>query len=121
RHLRAIGLRLDLHAGRRRTDAACCEHALAFDLHHADATVAVGAVAGLGQVAQVRQLDSEAARGAEDRLASADVDLAPVDAEGVGLAARVSAHRITICPSPSSFETRATPAPQDEGLRSASW
>src|SRR5436189_103583 len=70
-----------------------------------------GAAAGLGQVAQVRQLDSEAARGAEDRLASADVDLAPVDAEGVGLAARVSAHRITICPSPSSFETRAPRGP----------
>src|SRR5205823_5346618 len=112
RRLCAIGLRLDLHAGRRRTDAACCEHALAFDLHHADATVAVGAVAGLGQVAQVGQLDSEAARGAEDRLASADLNLAPVDAEGVGLAARVSAHRITICPSPASFETWVTPAPQ---------
>src|SRR5436309_1094991 len=51
RRLCAIGLRLDLHAGRRHTDAACCEHTLAFDLHHADATVAVGAVAGPGQVA----------------------------------------------------------------------
>ena len=44
-----------------------------------------GAVAGLGRVAQMRQLDVEAARGAEDRLALADVDLLVVDEEGVGL------------------------------------
>src|SRR5262245_47311826 len=69
RVLGPMGLRLDLHARRGRADAACRQHALAFDLHHADAAVAVGAVAGLGRVAQMRQLDAEAARGAEDGLA----------------------------------------------------
>src|SRR5262249_56050993 len=94
--LGGIGLRLDLHAGRRRADAARGEHALAFDLHHADAAVPVRAIAGLGQVAQVRQLDVEAARCAEDRLAGADIDFAAVDAEGAGFAARVCVHRLTI-------------------------
>src|SRR5579883_2995806 len=83
RGLGAVGLRLHLHAGRRRANAACGEHALALDLDHADAAVAVGAVAGLGRVAQVRQLDVEAAGGAEDRLARPDVDLAVVDEEGL--------------------------------------
>src|SRR6266403_665372 len=44
---------------------------------------------------QTRQLDAEAPRGAEDRLAGADVDLAPVDAESVGLADDVCLHSIT--------------------------
>src|SRR5262249_47425522 len=96
RGLGAVGLRLDFHAGRRRADAARCKHALAFDLHHADAAVPIGAIAGLGQVAQVRELDVEAARGTKDRLAGADVDFAAVDAEGVGFPAWVCVHRLTI-------------------------
>ena len=92
-----VTLRLDLHAGRRGADAACRQHAFAFDLHHADAAVAVGAIAGLRRVAQVRQLDAEAARGAEDRLAGADVDLATIDAEGVGLAADFGTHCDRLC------------------------
>ncbi len=83
RGLGAVGLGLDLHAGRRRAQAACREHALALDLDHADAAVAVGAIAGLGRVAQVRQLDVVAAAGAEDRLAGADVDLLAVHEEGL--------------------------------------
>src|SRR5262249_5037027 len=83
RRLGAVGLGLDLHAGRRRADAARREHALALDLDHADAAVAVRAIAGLGRVAQMRQLDVEPARRAEDRLARADVDLAIVDEEGL--------------------------------------
>src|SRR5262249_1509383 len=101
RGLGAMGLRLDLHARRGRADAACRQHALALDLHHADAAVAVGAITGLGRVAQMRQLDAEAARGAEDGLAGADVDLAIVDAEGVRLTAWMVAHRFTE-PVPSS-------------------
>src|SRR5262249_35498241 len=84
RRLGAVGLGLDLHAGRRRADAARGEHALALDLDHADAAVAVRAIAGLGRIAQVRQLDVEPAGGAEDRLALADVDLAVVDEERLG-------------------------------------
>src|SRR6185312_4867480 len=83
RGLGAVGLRLHLHAGRRRTNAACGEDALALDLDHADAAIAVGAIAGLRRVAQVRQLDVEPARGAEDRFTLADVDLALVDVEGL--------------------------------------
>ncbi len=90
RGLGALGLGLDLHAGGRRADAAGGEHALALDLDHADAAIAVGAVAGLGRIAQVRQLDVEPARGAEDRFAFADVDLAVVDEESVGLLCVVS-------------------------------
>src|SRR5262249_58271052 len=85
RRLGAVGLRLDLHAGRRRADAARGKHALALDLDHADTAVAVRAIARLGRVAEVRQLDVEPARGAEDGLAGADVDLAIVDEEGLGL------------------------------------
>ena len=91
RGLGAVGLGLDLHAGRRRADAARGQHALALDLDHADAAIAVRPVAGLGRVAQMRQLDVVAAAGAEDRLARADVDLLAVDEEGVGLAC-VGAH-----------------------------
>ena len=85
RGLGALGLGLDFHAGRRRADAARRQHALAFDLDHADPAIAVGPVAGLRRIAQMRQLDAEPARGAENRFAGADVDLAVVDGEGVGL------------------------------------
>src|SRR5262249_27389926 len=95
RGLGTIRLRLDLHARRRCADAACRQHALPLDLHHADAAIAVGAVAGLWQVAQMRQLDAETARSAGNRLVRANVDLATVDAEGIGLAARVHAHGST--------------------------
>src|SRR5262249_257164 len=89
-------LGLDLHARRRRADAARRQHALAFDLHHADAAIAVRAVAGLGRIAQVRQLDAEPSSGAEDGLAGADVDLALVDDEGARLARGVGSHRRTL-------------------------
>src|SRR4029079_10616515 len=78
-------LRPDLHAGRRRADAARREHALALDLHHADAAVAVRAIARLRRVAEVRQLDVEPARRAKDALARTDVDFAIVDEEGLGV------------------------------------
>src|SRR5438045_8406711 len=52
-------------------------------------------MAGLGRVAPMRQLDAEPARGAEDGLALADVDLAVIDGEGRGLAGTVRAHART--------------------------
>ena len=83
RGLGAVGLRLDLHAWRRRADAARGQDALAFDLDHADAAIAVGAIARLRQIAQVRQLDAEPARSAKNCLAVADVDFTIVDGEGL--------------------------------------
>ena len=59
---------------RRGADAARGKHALALDLDHADAAIAVGAVAGLGRVAEVRQLDALAARDLEDGLARTCLD-----------------------------------------------
>src|SRR6516164_6858408 len=84
RGLGAIGLGSHLHAGRRRADAARGQNPLAFDLDHADTAIAVGPIAGLRQIAQMRELDAETARGAENGLADADVDLAVVDREGLG-------------------------------------
>src|SRR5262249_40832784 len=81
RGLGAIGLRLHLHAGGGCAEAACREHALALDLDHADPAIAVRPVAGLGRIAKMRQLDVEAARGAEYRFAVANVDFAIVDGE----------------------------------------
>jgi hypothetical protein len=80
-----VGGRFHFHAFGRLADAARRQHALALDLDHADAAIAVRPVAGLGRIAQVRQLDADAAGGAEDGLAVADVDLAIVEDEGVGL------------------------------------
>ena len=88
RSLGAIGLRLDLHARRRRANAACRQHALAFDLDHADAAIAVGPIAGLGRVAQMRQLDAVAPRGAENGLAVAALDVAAVEREACMMACR---------------------------------
>ncbi len=84
RGLGAVGLGFDLHARRRGADAACRQHALALDLDHADATIAVRPVAGLRRVAQMWQINAEAARGAEDGLAFADIDVATVDRESLG-------------------------------------
>ena len=111
RGLGAVGLRLHHHARRRGADAARGQHALALDLHHADAAVAVRPVAGLGQVAEVRQLDVVAAPGGEDRLTRKDVDLPAVHDEGVGLL-RCLGHRavliITNAPAASSVHRENT-------------
>src|SRR6266702_3563432 len=84
RRLGAIGLRAHLHARRGHPNAACRQHPLAFDLDHADAAIAVGPIAWLGQIAQMRQLDAEPARSVENRLALANIDLAIVDRESLG-------------------------------------
>ncbi len=61
---RAVGG--DLHALSRVTTAGCRQNALALDLHHARAAVAVGAHAL--HVAEPRHFDAEVIGGLEDRL-----------------------------------------------------
>ena len=63
-------------------DAACRQHALAFDLDHAGAAIAVGAVAGLRRVAQMRDVDAFALGDLPDGLAVMRMHLAPVEREG---------------------------------------
>ena len=95
RSLGAIGLGLDLHPRRRRADAARGEHALAFDLDHADAAIAVGAIAGLGRVAEVRELDALACRDLENGLARTRLGFLAVEGELDCFACAVRlAHRI---------------------------
>src|SRR5205085_1351950 len=79
---------------------------LALDLDHADAAVAVRPVAGLGRVAQVRQLDVEAARGAKDGLVRADVDLAVVDEKGSWLIGLVHRPILSITNGPAAWRAR---------------
>src|SRR5581483_10634394 len=62
-------------------------HALALDLHHAGAAIAVGAVAGLWRVAQMRDLGAFALGDLPDGLAFASDDFAAVEHEGDGLGA----------------------------------
>ncbi len=97
RGLGAVGLRLDLHARRGRADAARGQHALAFDLDHADAAVAVRPIAGLGRVAQMRD------------ASIADVALRATCAKIVSPASarcrpRVAVERRTACCRRSSFD-----------------
>ena len=54
----AIGRRLHHHVGRRLADAGGSQNALAFDLDHAGAAIAIGAVAGLRQPAKMRDVDA---------------------------------------------------------------
>ena len=58
RRLGALAGGMHLHARGRAADARGGEHALALDLDHAGAAIAVGAVARLRQPAQMRDLDA---------------------------------------------------------------
>src|SRR5215204_1513742 len=80
--LGALGLRLHLHASRWGADAASRQHALTFDLHHADAAIAVRPVTRFRRVAEMRQLDAVAPRDAENGLARTRLDLLTVECEG---------------------------------------
>src|SRR5262245_58360467 len=51
---------LHFHAFGRLANAACGQHALAFDCHHAGAAISVGAIPGLRRVAKVRDVGAEA-------------------------------------------------------------
>jgi hypothetical protein len=53
-----IGRRLHHQVGRGLADAGGCQYSLAFDLDHTSATIAIGAVAGLWQPAQMRDVDA---------------------------------------------------------------
>src|SRR5882762_6575695 len=72
---------MDLHPRFRGPDARGGEHPLALNLDHAGAAIAVGAVAGLGQPAQMRDLDAVAVRRLPDRLARLGLDLGVVEKE----------------------------------------
>src|SRR6185503_20102368 len=67
------------NAGRR-------EHTLAFDLDHAGPAISVGPVAGLGRMAQMRDLDPVPACCLPDRLAGARFDLLALEDESDCLA-----------------------------------
>ena len=81
RALGALACGLDLHARRRPAHAGGGEHALALDLDHAGAAIAVGPVAGRRRVAQMRDVGAVAARHLPDGLARPRLDLAPVEDE----------------------------------------
>jgi hypothetical protein len=83
---------------------------LALDLHHADAAIAVGTVSGLGRIAQMRQLDAVAARGAEDRLALGRFDLAAIEGEANAIFALAvaRAHSFTLRHQPPSGLPRSS-------------
>ena len=81
RGLRPLGGGVHHHARRRPALARCGEHPLALHLHHARAAVAVGPVAGLVRVAQMRYVGAETMRDLPDRLAVERLDLAAVERE----------------------------------------
>ena len=71
----------DLHAVRGLANAACRQHPLAFDLDHAGAAIAVGAVAGLGRIAQMRDIGAETLGHLPDRLAVQRLDIMAIQGE----------------------------------------
>src|SRR5919204_4101019 len=81
RSLGALGRGFDLHALRRLADAARREHAFALDFDHAGAAIAVGPIAGLGRIAQMRDVDAEPPRDLPDGLAVVRDDFAAVERE----------------------------------------
>src|SRR6185437_1306302 len=86
RGLGALRGRLDLHAVGWLADTACGEHALALNLDHAGAAIAVGAVARLRRIAQMRDVDALALGNLPDGLAFARGDLLAVEEEADRLA-----------------------------------
>ena len=81
RGFRPLGGGVHHQARRRPALARCSQHPLALDLHHAGAAVAVGPVAGLVRVAQMRDVVAETMRDLPDRLAVERLDLVPVEGE----------------------------------------
>src|SRR6185437_6299564 len=77
---------VDLHALRWLADAACGEHALTLDLDHAGAAIAVGAVARLRRITQMRDVDALALGNLPDGLPFARGDLLAVEEEADRLA-----------------------------------
>ena len=110
----AVRRRLHLHAGRRRADAACGEHALALDLDHAGAAIAVRAVARLGRVAQMRDVGAVALRDLPDGLARARVHFLAVEREGDGVATLAGAGDLwpARCATPGCLRPRCCRLPR---------
>ena len=81
RGFRPLGGGVHHQAGCRPALARCREHPLALDLHHARTAVAVGPVAGLVRVAQMRDVGAETMRDLPDRLCVERLDLASVEGE----------------------------------------
>src|SRR5207244_1992829 len=71
----------DLLACLRLADQSRGEHALALDFDHAGATIAVGPVAGLRRITQMRDVDAATLRDLPDRLAVARDDFLSVERE----------------------------------------
>ena len=77
--------RLNLHPWRRRAFARGREHALAVDLHHADAAIAVGPIAGRGRVAEVRDRRCPSRLGdLPDRFAGRGLGVRPSSSKVIG-------------------------------------
>ena len=81
RGLRPLGGGTHHQARRHPALARSGEHPLALHLHHARAAVAVGPVAGLVRVAQMRDVGAETMRDLPDRLPVERLDLAAVEGE----------------------------------------
>src|SRR5690606_7679925 len=93
RGLRPLVVGDDLHAGRRLADAGRRQHALALDLDHAGAAVAVRAVVGIGLPAQMGDLVPEAIGDLPDGLTRLGRDLAAVKDERDPIAHRRSSRK----------------------------
>src|SRR5271167_5195393 len=70
---------LNLHTGGRLADARSGEYPLALDLDHAGPAIAIRAIAGLRQPAEVRDLDALSVGDLPDRLTGLGLDLSPVE------------------------------------------
>ena len=117
---RARGFGLHLHADRRRALAGGGEHALALDLDHAGAAIAVGPIVGRGRVAEMRNLAALALGDLPDRLAGLGLDLLAVELErdlGHSAASLNSSGKYLITED-SGFDA-AWPSPQIEASRIA--
>src|SRR5262245_20282523 len=84
--LGALARGLHLHAASRLANAGSGEDALALDLDHAGAAIAVGAIARCRTMAEMRDFDAEAVRHRPDGLARRSFDLLPVERESDGVA-----------------------------------
>ena len=77
----ALGRRFHFHAGGRRPLAGRGQHALALDLDHAGAAIAVGAIAGLGRIAKMRNFGPHPLGDLPDGFAGGRLDLPAVEFE----------------------------------------
>src|SRR5262249_28427803 len=110
----------DLHARRRIAAARRRERALALDLHHAGAAVAVGAL--VAAVAQVRDVDAVLLRRLDDLLVRAADDGLPIELELDGhhrqLLGRYPFHPTQPLPGSTASRWAGDGAPPAQGRRS---